>query len=122
MKTKKISEERKKELTLLEKEFADLSANIMPKIREHLIAAHAELDKATDLAEKYNLPFYSSLSPLSQQYVPKGFLNLFPELESWDMIGDDEDFLDEMRNDIESSMGVMISSSTNYGWERSAVC
>lgn len=78
---------------------------VLKQIEEKVNAASAALAEAETLSERYGIPFDSSVSPLSQTYIPGTFGEKFPELDR-DFVGD-----------------VTGSYLHEYeGWEHSAVC
>lgn len=68
-------------MATLEEQFTDAVNAAMPEITKHLEDARAALNKAIDVANKYGVPFASSISELSQSYFPSSFYSTFWERE-----------------------------------------
>jgi len=65
----------------LEKEFEQVYNNAIKLIKVEIAKADAALEAAQKIADQYGIPFYSTLSPLSQGYVPDSFEKKFPGLD-----------------------------------------
>jgi hypothetical protein len=91
----------------LAEEFEAHCIAIQVKIQKKIDAASKLLDEATTIAEENGVPFYSSISPLGQSYMP-GDLGKFSELD---------------QDRIEEIAGVCGEYLFDYnGWQHSAVC
>lgn len=86
----------------LETEFEALYNKHVKKIEEQLNIAAKAISKAEELSEKYGIPFYAGVSPLSQSYTPG---SLDEDL--------DKDFISDLTG---------IYPGEYEGWEHSAVC
>lgn len=66
----------------LEAEFKKVVEAHQSKIDEQLAIAAKAIAKAEKISEKYGIPFYSGVSPLSQPYYPSSFSTKFGGLDS----------------------------------------
>jgi hypothetical protein len=96
-----------KELTELEKEFSDLVKVAKDQIEAKLKEARYAIQEAQNISERYGVPFYANVSPLSQSYFPKTYYAKFSELDS-DFVVDLTDAYDKW--------------GETYGWMHSSVC
>ncbi len=87
----------------LEKKFKEVSDKISAEIAEQLKTANEAVNKAVELSEKHGIPFRAPVSPLVQNYVPRSFDNLWPDLDT----------------DCLKNIGVWY---TEDGWEHSRIC
>ncbi len=90
----------------LEEEFKVALKKTMKEINAKIEEAHTALDKACEISEKHGVPFYSSISPLGQQYRPTSFSEKFGEIE----------------NLIEEITNYDVFVGEHEGWQHSAVC
>jgi len=90
----------------LEDKFTKLVEDHRQEIDDKIKEACAVLDEAVKLSEQYGIPFYSSISFLSQSYFPKSYEAEFGTL--------DHNFVCDLTNSYPSGYGP--------GWEHSAVC
>ena len=95
--------------TELEKEFETLCESVNPKIQAKLKEAMKALEEAEKLAEKHGVPFYASISPLGNSYIPNSFSKKFSEL--------DEQFVTDVTGVYSEYDGF-----SSGGWVHSAVC
>lgn len=88
----------------IEREFRLAAPSVIEKINKYISEASLAMDKAVDLSEKYGIPFYSHISPLSQGYRPESF--------------------DEKYNGVSDNIMSAIADCNNEyaGWQHSAVC
>jgi len=93
-------------MTELEKEFQGVVNEHAARIKEKLDLAMGEFQEAVDLADKYGIPFYTPLSPISQSYIPDKFLDLYD--------GVDREFV--------TSITGVYDDYWAAGWQHSAVC
>lgn len=98
----------------LEQKFRDVVEKVKVEIDAHLSEAAKSIRKAEKLAEEHGVPFYSSVSPLSQEYVPSTFEEKFGEL----LDAEDDDGDNEV---LEGILGFTPDCETE-GWQHSAVC
>lgn len=91
----------------MERQFRKTAHEALDKIHKKLAIASKALDEAEAIAEKYGIPFSSSISPLSQSYYPSTMHELHPDMDS------------EFINDI---TGAYHSDYGEEGWQHSAVC
>jgi len=99
-------EDLEQEDSEIERDFRKALHYAEEEIQAKLDEAHAALREATKIAERYGVPFRSSISPISNQYFPRSFEDKFGEL--------DKDFVrsvSETYNEYEST-----------GWKHSAIC
>lgn len=99
----KAEEDRKLKNAGLEEQFKEAVKEATKEINKHIVNSRAELDKAVKLAEKYGVPFRSSMvdMDMSRAYVPRSFSSKWENLS--------EEFLyDELDGDF---------SSYDSGWE-----
>lgn len=98
-----------KPLSELEKLFFETTKTTQPQIEEQLDIANKALAEAERLAEQSGVPFYSSVSRISQCYVPRSHSDKFPDLD---------------RGFVSDAVGVYVRDYLDYGygWEHSAVC
>lgn len=104
----------------LENQFNEAAKAAMEKIQKHIDKANEELDKAVKVSEEYGVPFYSSISPLSQAYKPGSFAEKWAsnEDESDDDLDDEDDSSDD-----DNKYYIDEYSYLEYeGWQHSAVC
>lgn len=92
----------------LEKEFRETVVEISNQIRAKVREASKALDEAVALSEEHGVPFYSTVSPLSQTYSPTSVVDKWPGLDS------------ETIEDI--SGGWTREYGFGAGWQHSAVC
>jgi len=90
----------------LEKDFRLNVLYSQDLIQDQIKLAEQALQKAIDISEKLGVPFYSSISPLGQHFVPKSFNTKFKMLDN---------------NVIENISGMYINDY-DVGWQHSAVC
>lgn len=91
----------------LERQFRKAADEALVKIQKLVAKAAKALDEAEEIAEKYGIPFSSSVSPLSQSYYPTTTSELYPDL--------DREFIDNVAGTYHSDYG-------EEGWQHSAVC
>ncbi len=91
----------------LERKFRKAADEAGKKIQKLLAKASKAIDEAEEIAEKFGVPFSSSVSPLSQAYYPTTTNDLYPDL--------DRDFIDTVSGAYHSDYG-------EDGWQHSAVC
>jgi hypothetical protein len=104
--TDEEGDESEENTEALEKEFLSARDKAMDLIEKKIAKAHKALDEALDIAEEYGVPFYSSISPLSQNYTPDSFYEKFGPIE-----------------DIAGEISGYENSPGEYGgWQHSAVC
>lgn len=96
----------KEDSSELETEFKKVFEAHAQEIDDQLEIAAKAIAKATKLSEKYGLPFYASVSPLSQPYWPSSFSKKFHGLDS-DFVSDLTSAYNEYGED---------------GWRHSSIC
>jgi len=98
--------EPEKDESELEAEFKKVVEAHQSKIDEQLAIAAKAIAKAEKISEKYGIPFYSGVSPLSQPYWPASFSTKFGGLDS----------------DFVSDITGTYNEYDSEGWRHSAVC
>lgn len=91
----------------LEKEFKKIVKTHAQEIDAKLTEASKALDEAIALSEKYGIPFYSRVSPLSQNFIPNSFETKFPDI--------DYSLAAEICN-------IYRNNDWYSGWEHSSIC
>ncbi len=87
------------------------------EINAALRRAVEALDEATDLADKYGIPFYSNISMLGQTYQPKSYDKLWNN-EAWRQ---ERDTKDDSEDDLFTQVTGDYPGEYD-GWQHSAVC
>lgn len=92
----------------LEAEFKKVAEAHMDEIEDQLEIAAKAIAKAQEISEEHGLPFYASVSPLSQTFTPGSFYANYSELSR-----------DFVYNLTEAFPG---GEYEQEGWEHSQVC
>lgn len=100
--------------TPLELEFDSVVESVGTQIDEMVAQAAKLIAAAQALSDAHGVPFYSSVSPLGQAYVPDSFHSKFSDLVDEDGGGDGEPILNGLYS--YQLMGEV------YGWEHSDIC
>lgn len=74
--------DRSTPLSDLEAEFQKAANEALPLIDEQIRIAKEAIAKAEEISEKYGIPFYSSITPLSMPYRPVSYNEKFGDLDS----------------------------------------
>jgi len=93
-------------LSNLEEEFKALVESVGKEIDKKVQESAEALNEACRLAEQHGIPFYSSVSHISQNYVPNSFPDKFGHI--------DPDFVQAVTE--------VYNTADASGWEHSAVC
>jgi hypothetical protein len=91
----------------LEQEFVSLVDTVGKQIQVKLEVARKALEEATELADKFGIPFDAPVSELGQPYVPASFEEKFSELD---------------RPWVEQITGVYEYDLDINGWRQSQLC
>jgi hypothetical protein len=95
----------------LAKEFDVLCKDVHKKIRAKLDEASKALDEASAIADQYDVPFYTGVSPLDNSYIPTNFSkSKFKNLDVVDVIR------------ISGAYNVHYIEEMSGGWVHSTSC
>jgi hypothetical protein len=91
----------------IEREFRKMATQILDEIQEKVSVAAAYLHEAVELSEKHGVPFYSSLSQISQSYIPTTFSTQHGDIDP---------------EIVEAITSTSIGYDHDRGWAHSAIC
>ncbi len=101
----------------IEEDFKAVIEAHQSEIYEAVARARAALEEATDLSDKYGIPFHSSISPLGQEYQPKSYDKLWNN-DAWRQ---ERDTKDDSEDDLFTQVTGDYPGEYD-GWQHSAVC
>ena len=118
-----MKQDNKEKLVELLQDLSNREKEYLPMINSHIDQALEHIKEAVSMAEKGGIPFYSSLSPLFQNYVPESYYDWKSEnQEILELIDeDDSGDIDKLMDALEIETEIL--DLYDYaGWEHSAVC
>lgn len=111
----------------------NVKSEVYDLIQEKLDLSRKYLSEAEEISEKYGIPFYSEISPLSQAYIPESFEDVFNALcdkikiesNNEALINNSHSFFENKAVDLlceEADIYFNNGYFSGAGWERSAIC